>query len=144
MEQIHVLLVEDSDDDALIFARAVRKRSAPIVVYRATDVTGAREFLSTRRPDLIALDCHLPGIGGLEILRELRSNASLQRVPVVMMSGTNSDGDVAQAYANGANSFLMKPTGFDEYQKRVLSLLEYWLETNCTSIPDIRSRAVAG
>jgi CheY-like chemotaxis protein len=129
-----LVLVEDSDEDALLFNHAVRKSGKNVTVSRAATGKQARQLLSEVPPALIALDCHLQGESGLQILREIRSRDSYRRVPVVMMSGTESDADIQSAYAFGANSFLRKPFLCEEYVDSVKMLLEYWLEKNCTSL----------
>lgn len=135
MEQRHVLLVEDSDDDAFLFARALRESEASVTLKWASDAGEARELLRNARPSLIALDCDLPGIGGLELLRELRMDEEYRRIPIVMLSGTTADIDIELAYAFGANSFLTKPTAYQDYIDQILILLHYWLVANRTSLP---------
>lgn len=136
MEQRYLLLVEDSDDDAFMFARAIKECDTGVTLARASNANEARELLSSVRPSLIALDCNLPGIGGLELLRELRMNEEFRRTPIVMLSGTRADIDLELAYAFGANSFLTKPTDYQDYLDQVLVLLHYWLVANRTSMTD--------
>jgi CheY-like chemotaxis protein len=140
----HLLLVEDSDDDALLFMRAVQRSGQGIKVHRATNVNQAREMLAEFAPALIALDCHLlRGESGLDILRELRGRKAFQTVPIVMLSGTESDLDVQAAYALGANSFVRKPNGYGEYMESVQLMLEYWLVKNCVSVSHLQFSPMA-
>jgi CheY-like chemotaxis protein len=128
-----LVLVEDSDDDAMLFILALRQSGRNVSAARAATAAEARQLLAGARPALIVLDCHLPGESGLDLLREIRSLQSFGRVPIVMMSGSESDSDVQAAYANGANSFLRKSPSYMEYMSCVNTLLEYWLDRNCTA-----------
>lgn len=132
--QKSLVLVEDSDDDASLFLLALRKSGKNVRADRAANALQARQLLAGHRPALITLDCHLPGESGLDLLREIRSMESFRRIPVIMMSGTESERDVQSAYAAGANSFLRKPASCEEYLARVSLMLEYWLENNYTPL----------
>ncbi len=134
MDPKFLLLVEDSDDDAALFARAVSQKRPEIVIERASHAEDARKVLLTRIPHLIVLDCDLPGVGGLELLRELRLDESLRRIPIVMMSGTRSDLDIELCYAFGASSFVSKPFDYREYMDLVVLVLDYWMLANRISL----------
>lgn len=129
-----LLLVDDSDDDARLFVRAVERCDSAIKVERAACAAEARYLLSRSLPALIVLDRHLPDTGGIELLQEIRMKTALGRVPIVMMSGTEADGDVEAAYAYGINSFVRKPNSYEEYVGCVRRLVEYWCGINCTMI----------
>jgi CheY-like chemotaxis protein len=130
----HLLLVEDSDDDAELFARAVFEAGRDNEIHRVWNGGQAYALLNEFTPALIVLDCYLCEESGLEILRQMRSRDALQRVPIVMLSGTECDSDVQSAYANGANSFLRKPATYGDYVEGIRHMLEYWLDRNCTSL----------
>jgi CheY-like chemotaxis protein len=130
----HIVLVEDSEDDAFLFELGVKRSGLNIETHRARSVPEARDLLAGNRPSLVTLDCHLPGQSGLDLLREIRTLESYQPVPIVMMSGSESGTDVRAAYANGANSFLRKPFDCQQYVRSVSLLLEYWLEMNCPTL----------
>jgi DNA-binding response OmpR family regulator len=130
-----LVLVEDSNDEARLFELAVQKSGKYVRAQRAASGSEARQLLAGQRPSLVVLDCNLPAESGLDLLKEIRSMESYHRVPIVMMSGTDSDDDVRSAYAHGANSFIPKPLSSVEYLSCINVLLEYWLEKNCTSLP---------
>jgi two-component system response regulator len=132
-DEKQVFLLEDSDDDAAIFLRAVRGRSPNVVVNRATSVKQARFLLWDASPDLITLDYHLPDECGLNLLRDIRAHHRLRHVPVVILSGTENEDDVDAAYDLGANSFLKKPVSVEEYMDSVSLLASYWLDKNYRS-----------
>jgi two-component system response regulator len=127
----HLVLVEDSDDDAFLFGLGVKRSGLDIETHRAKSLSEARGLLAGNRPSLVTLDCDLNGERGLDLLREIRTLESYRPVPVVMMSGSESSDDVRDAYTNGANSFLKKPFDCQRYVESVGALLEYWLEMNC-------------
>jgi len=135
MNPNYLLLVEDSDDDATLFAWAVKRSGVAVVVSRARDIPEARRLLAGSKPSLVTLDCSLSGATGLDFLRELRSDATLCRVPVIMLSSTESDHDVGLAYSIGANSFLRKPVSVESYTHSIQLLLDYWFGINCSSLP---------
>jgi len=126
-----VLLVEDSDDEALLFWRAVLASGRDVDIHRATNILDARSFLAAFTPTLIILDCDLQSASCLDLLRDIRARKSFQSIPVVMLSSSESDTDIQPAYECGVNSFLRKPTGHDEYLECLQLLLEYWLDKNC-------------
>jgi DNA-binding response OmpR family regulator len=129
-----VVLVEDSDDDAMLFEMGVRDSGMCVKTHRARSVHEARELLAGNRPALVVVDFHLPGKCGLDLLRELRELESFRSVPIVMMSGTESENDMRAAFDHGANSFLRKPFDPEQYVKRVGQLVKYWLEVNCSPL----------
>lgn len=135
MKTNRLLLVEDSDDDASLFLRTVNRSGLAVVVSRARNIPEARRLLLEATPSLVTLDCNLLGATGLEFLREMRANAAFCRIPVVMMSGTDSDFDVGLAYSIGANSFLRKPPSFESYSRSIQLLLDYWFGIHCSSLP---------
>jgi CheY-like chemotaxis protein len=130
----HVVLVEDSDDDAMLFDLGVRGSGLRVETHRARSVYDARELLAGNRPALVTLDCHLAGESGLDLLSEIRALESFRPVPIVMMSGSESEDDVRSAFARGANSFLRKPFDCEQYVKRVGMLVKYWLDVNCSPL----------
>jgi two-component system, response regulator len=127
----HVLLVDDSDDDAMLFSRAVRMSGTLAEVHRASNSTEALSQLAEITPALIILDCDLQFENGLDLLRVIRSMRSLRNVPIVIFSGSDSVSDIQSAYELGANSFLRKPLYYDEYLDCVQSMLSYWLDQDC-------------
>ena len=133
-EPRRIVVVEDSDDDAELLAIGVRKSGHSVKVDRAGNVDEAYRLLRGSPPSLVLLDCHLSGESGLDILGEIRSRESYLRVPIVMLSGTESDADIESAYLLGANSFLRKSYSFEEYVGRIGLLLDYWLTQNCVNL----------
>lgn len=135
-----ILLVEDNPDDELLTLRALKKCNLanPIVVVRdgaeALDWLYLREAHAGRdpalEPQLILLDLNLPKIDGLGVLRAIRADPGLHRMPIVMLTSSNEDRDVIESYQLGANSYVCKPVGFDAFAQAVHQLGLYWLVLN--------------
>jgi two-component system response regulator len=85
---------------------------------------------TTENPDLVLLDLGLPGISGFEVLRSIRQRPETRRIPVVILTCSSRPGDVADGYELGANSFIRKPEGYDEFKALVGQLERYWGMTN--------------
>ena len=124
-----LLLVEDSADDEFLSLRAIKNSGVPCtvqVVRNGDDVL--RQLLETdgRVPNLIVLDFHLPGMNGLEILRQIRSNERTRFIPVVMLSGLASDEQLVNCLDQGANSCVLKPVDSVAYIEQVALIVRYW------------------
>ena len=135
-----ILLVEDSDDDADLTVRALRRNNVVNEVVRATDGVDALDYLAaTGRfegrdrsdvPELILLDLKLPRLSGLEVLERLRGDDLHARVPVVVLTSSIEERDLDKAYALGANSYVQKPVDFEQFTKSVATIGMYWLLVN--------------
>ena len=135
-----ILLVEDNPDDEALTIRALKQHNIAneVVVARngaeALDYlfgTGAyqgRDLADT--PAVVLLDLRLPKIGGLEVLRRLRSDTRTKRLPVVILTSSEEDKDKIQGYELGANSYVRKPVDFDQFSEAVRQLGLYWLILN--------------
>lgn len=100
----------------------------------ALDYLFAREQFKDRDrfplPDIILLDLNLPGINGLDVLREIRQTPILKRIPVIILTSSREESDRRKGYDNGVNSYLVKPVSFDGFLEIVRKLDEYWLSLN--------------
>lgn len=128
-----LLLVEDSDPDAEALLRVARKLPLSAPVVRVADGESALDYLFQRgayaeapRPVLVLLDLHLPGIGGQEVLAQLKADPALRSLPVIIFSNSTESRDVSSAYAGGANSYLLKPSGATELQEAAHALECFW------------------
>jgi CheY-like chemotaxis protein len=77
-------------------------------------------------PDLLLLDLQMPGRSGLDVLKWMQTHPQCNRLPKVMLSSSDLDGEVEQAYRLGANSFFQKPMGFKEFQRLLKTIVDYW------------------
>ncbi len=136
----HVLLVEDNEDDVELAMNAFSGSSVTPEIIVAKDGEEALEYMfctgryagrtSKELPSLVLLDLQLPGIGGLEVLRQLRERGETRRVPVVILTTSDDQADIIGGYDRGVNSYLRKPVGFAAFEIMVKQLEHYWLITN--------------
>ena len=138
-----LLLVEDNQNDVLLFQRALRKAGANVPLNIVKDGEQAVHYLSGKShyadrnqyplPMLIFMDIHLPKKSGLEVLEWLKQQPTLRRTPVIVFTSSEAEGDIDQAYDNGANSYVIKPASFKALEDIVVSVKEFWIEKNCYS-----------
>ena len=135
--KIQLLLVDDDEADILICQEALKK--APFVHGIAVCRSGkqALDYLQRKspyhkapRPDLVLLDINMPGMDGLEVLRRIKSDPDLQRIPVCMLTTSDAKQDVAQAYAAHANAYVPKPGELDMFIAAVRRVVEFWTQDN--------------
>ena len=137
-----ILLVEDSSDDERLTLRAIRSTDANIQVVVARDGEEALTLLYGSNgkggihPALVLLDLKLPKIGGLDVLKRVRSEDSTRTMPVVVLSSSDETDDIAESYRRGANSYVRKPVNFTEFVDAVHHLHQYWLTVNVQSPGD--------
>ncbi len=135
-----ILLVEDNPDDELLALRALRKNGIAGDVVVVRDGIEALDYLfatgdhagrdASVVPRVILLDLKLPKIGGLEVLRRLRSDERTRLVPVVILSSSGEQRDMREGYGLGANSYVRKPVNFEHFVRAVEQLKSYWLVLN--------------
>lgn len=131
-----ILHVEDDPNDVLLVERAIKKSNAPVLLRSVGDGDKAVAYLkgdesfSNREqfplPNLVLLDLKMPRKSGLEVLGWIRENAELKRLPVVVFTSSKHDQDINRAYDLGANSYLVKPVGFDSLLDTVRQIQSYW------------------
>lgn len=142
-----ILLVEDNPADVELTLRAFKRRrlSNPIAVAR--DGEEALDYLHGRRsftgnsaiPAVILLDLRLPKVDGLEVLRQLKSHPTYRHVPVVVLTTSAEDKDIARSYELGAASYIVKPVEFENFQEVVERIDLYWIVTN---VPHPEARGI--
>ncbi|MGE3182224.1 MAG: response regulator [Phycisphaerae bacterium] len=130
---LHILLVEDDDDHAEIVMRTIAGTQTPSTITRVKEGESALrylrrsdEYLDAPRADIILLDLKLPGRSGIEILREIKNDTDLKRLPVVILSTSSAETDRCRAYENHANSYVVKPVNFVRFRQLVADLCMYW------------------
>ncbi len=139
MNQRAILLVEDNPDDEALTLRALKKNDISNEVLVAHDGAEALEFLFTKSngngdglPALVLLDLKLPKVDGLEVLRRVRADARTRLLPVVILTTSREEQDLANGYQLGANSYIRKPVDFGQFTESVRQLGLYWLVLNET------------
>jgi len=135
-----ILLVEDNPMDVELIIDAFKEARLDNKIQVARDGKEAIEYLfgegeyADRQqyplPDIVLLDLKMPRIDGHEVLRRIKDAEKLKRLPVIILTSSNEEGDRAMSYDNGANSYLVKPVSFDDFLKVVKTVSEYWLTLN--------------
>lgn len=140
VEPPQVLLVEDNPDHEELIRRAFAEAEPRVTLAVARHGEEALDYLHRRgdyrdpktspRPRLILLDLRLPRVDGLEVLGEIKSTPALRATPVVVLTTSDSEHDVARAYAQHANSYLVKPAEFSRIRELIDGVQSYWLDMN--------------
>ena len=127
-----ILHVEDDPLTVELMRRALGRLPAPPRYEVVSDGEQALTRLGARPhpPGLLLLDLQLPRLGGLPLLAALRRSPATRGLPVVVFTTSQEPQDVAQAYALGANSYVLKPLEYEEFCATVQQLVDYWLHTN--------------
>ena len=132
-----ILLVEDSPEDFEATRRALQRSGVENPIHLCTDGDDALDFLYRRgrhadppapRPGIILLDLNLPGTDGREVLEEIKRDDTLKQIPVVVLTTSNDERDVAACYLAGANSYVQKPVDFEGFMRAIDRLRGYWFE----------------
>ncbi|MCU0787603.1 MAG: response regulator [Verrucomicrobia bacterium] len=139
-----IMMADDDADDRLLVQEALAEAGVSHDLRFAEDGRALLEYLKhpstlagdedAPRPELILLDLNMPLKDGREVLRDIRSDSSLRRIPVVVFTTSKADTDIRQMYDLGANSFITKPAAFDDLVRLMRKVAEYWFET--VHVPD--------
>jgi two-component system, response regulator len=131
-----ILLVDDNPDDVTFTLRAFRQNNITNEIVVAVDGEQALQMLLPEdtaqpfHPALVLLDLKLPKVGGLEVLRRIRADPRTQSLPIVVLTTSSEDADIASSYQLGANSFVRKPVVLSEFLSAANMLGVYWLLVN--------------
>jgi two-component system, response regulator len=137
---VDILLVDDSQNDVDLTLHALRAENLANRVFVARDGEEALDFLFCSGlyagrsfdfpPKLVLLDLKLPKVDGLQVLKQVKGDVRTRSIPVVLLTSSREERDMARGYDLGANSYLQKPVDFDEFRKMVKLLGLYWLVVN--------------
>ncbi len=143
-----ILLVEDNPSDVGLTQRALEKSHIVNELVVAEDGQKALNYLldsdpltgqkMNELPALVLLDLKLPKLDGLQVLRQIRTDERTSRLPVVILTTSSEEDDIAQSYDLGANSYIRKPVDFQQFVEAVQHLGLYWLIINETAPPKKR------
>lgn len=148
-----ILMIEDSDEDFEALRWAMRRLGRELPLLRCADGDSALELLRGEGasagpgglwPALILLDLNLPGTDGREVLTDLKQDARLSLLPVVVMTTSSNPRDVADCFAQGANGYFLKPVDFERFTAQLRLLLDFWLGTALLPQPPVDAAAPAG
>ena len=130
---VKFLLVEDDDSHAMITMRTLRDHQLPKKVDRVVDGMEAMAYLRREgeyadrpRPDIILLDLKLPRLDGHEVLARVKEDPELRCIPIVILTTSDAEADRVKAYEHYANSYLVKPIGYDRFRQMADDLSDYW------------------
>ena len=139
-EPVLVLLIEDNVDHAELVIRTLSEHRVTNRIQHLMDGQMALDYLfrqgayadpqSSPRPHLVLLDLRLPCVDGLEVLKAIKESEALRQVPVVVLTTSEAERDVARAYQYHANSYLVKPVGYEDFGQLMNDLGFYWLGWN--------------
>ena len=131
---IHILLVEDNAGDVRLTREALKEGKvgnsltvAPDGVEALAILRQEGRYAGEARPDLILLDLNLPKKDGREVLAEIKDNAALKRIPVVVLTTSKAEEDILRTYDLHANCYITKPVDFDKFVSVVRSIDDFWL-----------------
>ena len=138
--EIDVLLVEDNASDAEMTIRALRKYKLGDRLLHVKDGAEALDFLFAEgpyagrqfgvTPKVVLLDLKMRKVHGKEVLLKIKSDERTSKIPVVILTSSKEDPDIKECYALGANSYVVKPVDFDDFDKAISDLGLFWLAIN--------------
>ncbi len=136
-----ILLADDDEDDRVLAREAIAESEFVSALNCVSDGEEAMDYLQKTgayagattdmapRPDLILLDLNMPRKDGREVLRELKNDAALRRIPIVVLTTSKAEEDILRTYDLGVNSFITKPVSFDGLVEVMKTLNKYWAKT---------------
>ena len=134
VDPIDILLIEDNPGDVRLSQEALEENKVHNRLFVAYDGVEALTFLHREgqfaeapRPDLILLDLNLPKMDGREVLAEIKSDANLKRIPVVILTTSSADQDIIRSYNLHANCYITKPVDLDQFLIVIRSIENFWL-----------------
>jgi two-component system, response regulator len=139
-QRVDILLVEDNPHEARLTIMSLQDSGLADNLKHVDDGAEALDFIFAKgqyadrvnesNPKIILLDLNLPKIGGLEVLRQIKSNEHTKSIPVVVLSSSKQNQDITAGFQLGANSYIVKPVEFESFQKAVADLGIYWMHLN--------------
>ncbi|HEX8269872.1 MAG TPA: response regulator [Flavobacterium sp.] len=136
-ENVEILFAEDSIDDATLTIRALKKSGLSNKLLHVKDGAEALDFMYARgeyasrntavNPKLLVLDLKMPKVSGMQVLEKIKSDPAFRAIPVVILTSSKEDPDIAKCYALGANSYIVKPVGSENFFAAIKEMGIYWL-----------------
>ena len=139
-EPLNLLLVEDNDAHAEMVKRSFERHKISNAIYHVDDGQNALDYIfregeySDKKkypsPHCVLLDLRIPKVDGLEVLRRIKTDHNTRKTPVVILTTSSADNDIAQSYKYHANSYIVKPMDFSKFEALMEDLIYYWLACN--------------
>ena len=134
-DPVEILLAEDNPGDVMLTKKALKRGKLANNLHVVTDGVEALDYLRQNgeyedvpRPDLILLDLNMPRKDGQDVLKELKDDDELRTIPVVVLTSSESEEDIAKSYELNANAYLTKPVDFDGFIEIVNRLENFWFK----------------
>lgn len=135
-ENNHILIVDDNSTDLMLMREALADTQLNATLHTACNGEIAMKFLrrvgeysAAPRPNLIILDLNMPRKNGHEVLSEIKSDLLLLRIPVIILTTSQAEDDVSRAYAEHANCYIRKPVDFEEFEKVMTAIEQFWFKS---------------
>lgn len=136
-----LLLIEDDQGHADLIQVSLEAHGDDLDINHVNNGAKANDYLRNQgeyaevtRPDLVLLDLNSPKISWHEVLEQIKSDESLQSVPVVVLTTSANEQDISKDYHHNANSYLAKPVDFEKFQSMIHDLRVYWTRWSCNSV----------
>lgn len=127
--RFRILIVEDSPLDRKLMAHALLAEEPSLLIETAYDGQNALEHISSKRPNLILFDLHMPRMDGISFLTQLKTDPDFRTIPAVAFTGSTDPEDIRQCYAAYANAFIPKPENVDAHRRIAKALVEFWVHS---------------
>ncbi|MEO7924459.1 MAG: response regulator [Chitinophagaceae bacterium] len=134
MKSIHILLVEDNEGDILLTTEALEEGRIANKISVVKDGGKAIEFLTSTGahpdavlPDLVLLDINLPRKNGYEVLQYIKEDEKLKQIPVIMLTTSSAEKDIAYSYQNLADGYITKPVEVNDFVSTVAKIRDFWI-----------------
>ena len=141
MKPVHILLAEDNEGDIMLTLEAFEEGKLLHTVSVVRDGKEAIDYLNKtgrykdgETPDFVLLDINLPKKNGQEVLRFIKTNDLLKHIPVIVLTTSSSEKDIAQSYNNYANCYITKPVEMNEFINAILKVEDFWI--NIVKLPN--------
>ena len=139
--RVEILLVEDNPADVELTLHALKRNNLANAIHVVRDGSEALDFIfcrgdhSERRghnnaPYVVLLDLKLPRVDGLEVLRQVKADATTRAIPIIVLTSSREERDIVESYRLGVNSYIVKPVDFEQFGEAVRHLGLYWLLLN--------------
>lgn len=133
VKEIEILLVEDNPGDVDLILMAFSESRLKNKIHVATDGQEALDYILKKapydmriEPDIILLDINLPKVSGIEVLRQIKEDVNYKKIPVIILTTSDADRDIIEAYEKHANAYLNKPIDFVEFVRVIKSIEDFW------------------
>jgi chemotaxis family two-component system response regulator Rcp1 len=140
-KEVNILLVEDNEGDIVLTLAALKEAKVINVIQVVKDGEEAMQYLrkqaqfnKAETPDLILLDINLPRINGKEVLAEIKGDAALLAIPVIMLTTSDSEKDILESYQYHANCYITKPVDYQKFMDVVHAIKDFWI--NIVKLPN--------